>query len=117
MPALRKKGSVKRMFSNHIGRARRADSPLEEDAYTCAEGEIPMPVKSKDPRQSHDEAWNPDQTTICRNYDEFVQKPRHWRLGSDEARESKEYESIFLDSPSGASSVSDGMSAMSLGVD
>ncbi|KAL5422350.1 hypothetical protein PMIN04_004771 [Paraphaeosphaeria minitans] len=117
MPALRKKGSVKRILFNHAGRAHRADSPVEADPSTVANEENLTPVSPEDLELSHEEAWNPDQATIRRNYDEFVQKSMHLKLDSDEARESKEYESFFLNSPSGASSVSDGLSAMSLGAD
>lgn len=117
MPALRKKGSVKRMLFNHPGWARTADSPVEVDPSTIANEENSMPIDPEDLELSHNEAWDPDQATIRRNYDEFVWKSRHLRLDSDEARESKEYESFFLNSPSGASSVSDGLSAMSLGAE
>ncbi|KAK7179567.1 hypothetical protein DPSP01_003651 [Paraphaeosphaeria sporulosa] len=115
MPGLRKKGSVKRMLFNHPGRAH-LDSPVEADTSTVAYEKF-VPVNPEDLKLSPVEAWTPDQATIQRNYDEFVLKSRHLRLDSDEARESKEYDSFFLNSPSGASSVSDGVSAMSLGAD
>ncbi|KAJ4346749.1 uncharacterized protein N0V89_010681 [Didymosphaeria variabile] len=116
MPALRRKGSVKRMLFNHPGRDRKADSPLEVDTQPV-DNRNSMLTCLEDLELLGDGACGPDQATIRGNYEEFVQKSRHMKLDSDEAREAEEYESFFLDSPSGASSVSDGLSAMSLGAD
>jgi hypothetical protein len=102
------------MLFNHASWTGRADSSVEVAPSTMPNEEKSMPANLEDLELAYDKAGSPDQATIRRNYDEFVRKSRHLKLDSDEAREAKEYESFFLDSPSGASSVSDGLSAMSL---
>jgi hypothetical protein len=117
MPALRKKGSVKRILFNYASWTGRANSSVEVAPSTMPNEENSMPAKLEELELSHDEAGDPDQATIRRNYEEFVQVSGHLKLDSNEAREAKEYESFFLNSSSGASSVSDGLSAMSLDAD
>lgn len=117
MPGLRRKGSVKRMFFSRSAWTRGADSPVNDTARSASQEDGLAAawlehVESLPRLSSH-----PDQATIRRNYDEFLELSGHFRFNSDEAREAQEYESFFLNSPSGADSVSDGLSAMSLDAD
>ncbi|KAL1597020.1 hypothetical protein SLS60_008602 [Paraconiothyrium brasiliense] len=98
MPALRKKGIVKRVLF-HPGRARKADSPIEVDTQPVNHKDS-MLACLKDPELLPDGACGPDQATIRRNYEEFIRKSRYLSLDSGEAQEEEEYESFFLDSPS-----------------